>query len=415
MELKVKYQYTYFIKPFLIKENKYKKYILSLLKNDNFNLKFFEKERDLNIYSYFLPEVRDYIFPTLNYDKQKIKDFEDLDDLLKSNILADLHCNVFEYKLNKKVQGKINENEGIFFNITNIEIICFDSGICFLLIKTDLENNQNFSSLLDFNYKFKDINSEFSKLKEYNNIKIQTDAFSNMKDLPQFIQEVIGVNSKFSELKDIDMYNKRFFVYTYACVEQDNWENFDNIENDFIKFTNVLPNSNTIAFNGGKLDKIVETVEQFKNARFGFTKQSATFLASSIDTNNYTKLLFEYDNNYLYTLIFSLYQRIYLKKMEIDLKSKKNIDNIRKRFTKFTKEIWGKELTNSVTGTTFYSKWKKIFELEEIYSNIKNKYDVIYKDSSVEKENKVNKVILIALVVSLLLNIVNFALLINIK
>lgn len=415
MELKVKYQYTYFIKPFLIKENKYKKYILSLLKNDNFNLKFFEKERDLNIYSYFLPEVRDYIFPTFNYDKQKIKDFEDLDDLLKSNILADLHCNVFEYKLNKKVQGKINENEGIFFNITNIEIICFDSGICFLLIKTDLENNQNFSSLLDFNYKFKDINSEFSKLKEYNNIKIQTDAFSNMKDLSQFIQEVIGVNSKFSELKDIDMYNKRFFVYTYACVEQDNWENFDNIENDFIKFTNVLPNSNTIAFNGGKLDKIVETVEQFKNARFGFTKQSATFLASSIDTNNYTKLLFEYDNNYLYTLIFSLYQRIYLKKMEIDLKSKKNIDNIRKRFTKFTKEIWGKELTNSVTGTTFYSKWKKIFELEEIYSNIKNKYDVIYKDSSVEKENKVNKVILIALIVSLLLNIVNFALLINIK
>ncbi len=253
-----------------------------------------------------------YIITDPKVGEQKIKDFEDLDDLLKSNILADLHCNVFEYKLNKKVQGKINENEGIFFNITNIEIICFDSGICFLLIKTDLENNQNFSSLLDFNYKFKDINSEFSKLKEYNNIKIQTDAFSNMKDLSQFIQEVIGVNSKFSELKDIDMYNNRFFVYTYACVEQDNWENFDNIENDFIKFTNVLPNSNTIAFNGGKLDKIVETVEQFKNARFGFTKQSATFLASSIDTNNYTKLLFEYDNNYLYTLIFSLYQTFYV-------------------------------------------------------------------------------------------------------
>ena len=99
----------------------------------------------------------------------------------------------------------------------------------------------------------------------------------------------------------------------------------------------------------------------------------------------------------------------------MDLKSKKNIDSIRKKFTKFTKEIWGKELTNSVTGTTFYSKWKKTFELEEIYNNIKNKYDVIYKDSSVEKENKVNKFILIALVVSLLLNIANLALLIRIK
>lgn len=71
----------------------------------------------------------------------------------------------------------------------------------FLLIKTDLENNQNFSNLLDFNYKFKDINSEFSKLKEYNNIKIQTDEFSNMKEMPQFIQEVIGVNSKLAEPK----------------------------------------------------------------------------------------------------------------------------------------------------------------------------------------------------------------------
>lgn len=415
MELKVKYQYTYFIKPFLIKENKYKKYLLSLLKNEKFELKFFEKERDLNIYSYFLPEIRDYIFPTFNYDKQKVKEFEEMDNVLKSNLLADLHCNVFNYKLSKKAQGKVNDNEGIFFNITNIEVVCFDSGICFLLIKTDLENNQNFSNLLDFNYKFKDINSEFSKLKEYNNIKIQTDEFSNMKEMPQFIQEVIGVNSKLAELKDIDMYNRRFFVYTYACVEQDNWGKFSDIENDFIKFTNVLPNNNTIAFNGEKLEKIVETVEQFKNARFGFTKQSATFLASGIDTNNYTKLLFEYDNDYLYTLIFSLYQRIYLKKMEMDLKSKKNIDSIRRRFTKFTKEIWGKELTNSVTGTTFYSKWKKTFELEEIYNNIKNKYDVIYKDSSVEKENKVNKVILIALSVSLLLNVINLFVLMKIK
>ena len=388
---------------------------MSLLKNEKFNLKFFEKERDLNIYSYFLPEVRDYIFPTFSYDKQKIKEFENLDNALKSNLLADLHCNVFEYKLNKKAQGKINDNEGIFFNITNIEVICFDSGICFLLIKTDLENNQNFSNLLDFNYKFKDINSEFSKLKEYNNIKIQTDEFSNMKDLPQFIQEVIGGEGKFADLKDIDMYNRRFFVYTYACVEQENWENFNDIENDFIKFTNVLPNNNTIAFNGEKLNKIVETVDQFKNARFGFTKQSATFLASSIDTNNYTKLLFEYDNDYLYTLIFSLYQRIYLKKIELDLKSKKNIDSIRRVFTKFTKEIWGKELTNSVTGTTFYSKWKKTFELEELYNNIKNKYDIIYKDSSVEKENKVNKIILIALVISLLLNIINLFVLIRIR
>ena len=46
---------------------------------------------------------------------------------------------------------------------------------------------------------------------------------------------------------------------------------------------------------------------------------------------------------------------------------------------------------------------------------LKNKYDVIYKDSSVEKENKVNKVILIALAVSLLLNVINLFVLMKIK
>ena len=414
MELKVKYQYTYFIKPFLIKEGKYKEYLLSLLKNEKISIKYFEKERDLDLYSYFLPEIREYVFPTFEYNRRKIDEIEKSNNTLKANILSELSCTTFEYKLNSKAQGKINEEQGIFFNINNIELICFNKGICFLLIKTDLEN-KDFSNLLDFNYKFKDINSEFSKLKEYSNIKIQTDAFSNMKDLPEFINDIIGVNSKCSELKDIDMYNRRFFVYTYACVEQDNWENFNDIESDFIKYTNILPNSNTLAFNPEKLHKLVETVEQFKNARFGFTKQSATFLASSIDINNYTKLLFKYDNELLYTLIFGLYQRIYLKKLEMDLKSKKNIKSAQSKFTKFTKEIWKKELTNSVTGSAFWSKWKKVFELEEIYNSIKNKYDVIYKESSIEKENKVNKIVLIALIISLLLNIINLFMLMRIR
>ena len=33
------YQYTYFIHPFVIKENKYQKYLLSLIKDKKFKLK----------------------------------------------------------------------------------------------------------------------------------------------------------------------------------------------------------------------------------------------------------------------------------------------------------------------------------------------------------------------------------------
>ncbi len=418
MELKVKYQYTYFIKPFLIKENKYEKYLLSLLNNKNCNLKIFEKERDINLYSYFIQNIREYFFPTFSFNREKINNLERLDNKMKAMILSKLHCNIFEYNFNTKVQGKVTDNDGIFFNIDKVEIICFDTGVCFLLIKTDINNSEKFSDLLKFNYRFKDINSDFTKLKDFTNIKIQTDKFSNMNELSDFINDIIGVNNNAIELKDVDLYNKRFFVYTYSCIDQGNWseeEDFKEIQSDFLRYSNVLSNNDTLDFNVNEFDKNIQVIEQFKYSRFGFTKQSASLMTSSIDLNNYTKLLFDFENEYLYTLIISLYQRIYLKKLENNFKSKKDINNIRKQFTKFTNEIWMNEITNSITGTIFYNKWKEIFELQEIYDEIKNKYDVIYKELNIENSNNTNKIILLALAISLLLNVINLIALITLK
>lgn len=127
MELKVKYQYTYFIKPFLIKENSYAKYLLSLLNNKKCKLKIFEKEKDYDIYNYFFQNVREYFFPSFSFDKNKINKFNKMNPLQKSMALANLHCNIFEYILDKGVQGKLSEEEGIFFNIDKIEIVCLDS------------------------------------------------------------------------------------------------------------------------------------------------------------------------------------------------------------------------------------------------------------------------------------------------
>ena len=41
-----KYQYTYFIHPYIIDETKYDKYILKLLKDKKCTYKTFEKEKD---------------------------------------------------------------------------------------------------------------------------------------------------------------------------------------------------------------------------------------------------------------------------------------------------------------------------------------------------------------------------------
>lgn len=418
MELKVKYQYTYFIKPFLINENKYEKYLLTLLNNKNCKLKVFEKERDFNLYSYFIKNTREYFFPTFAFNREKINNLERLDNKTKAIVLSKLHCNIFEYNFDTKIQGKVSDSEGIFFNINKMEIICFDTGVCFLSIKTDVDNSEKFSDLLNYNYRFKDINSDFTKLRDFTNIKIQTDKFSNMTELSNFINSVIGVNNNSIGLKDVDLYNKRFFVYTYSCIDQDNWnteEDFRNIQSDFLRYSNVLSSNDTLDFNIDEFDRNIGIIEQFKYSRFGFTKQSASLMTSSIDINNYTKLLFDYENEYFYTLIISLYQRIYLKKLENEFRTRKDINSIRRKFTKFTKELWLEEITNSVTGTIFYNKWKEVFELQEIYDEIKNKYDVIYKELNIEKSRSTNKIILIALIISLLLNILNFITFIRLK
>ena len=49
MELKTKNQYSNFLYPFMVKENRYVKYMLKLLKNPYCKLKIFQKEKDIGI------------------------------------------------------------------------------------------------------------------------------------------------------------------------------------------------------------------------------------------------------------------------------------------------------------------------------------------------------------------------------
>ena len=120
MELKTKYQYTYFIYPYVIKENKYTKYLLKLLKDKNCELRIFRKEKDLGLYSYFSHRARNYMFSSFNLSKTRLAKLEELPLETKSAILAKNTCTIFEYTMNKDIQGKTEEKDGIFFKIPKI-------------------------------------------------------------------------------------------------------------------------------------------------------------------------------------------------------------------------------------------------------------------------------------------------------
>ena len=228
MELKTNYQYTYFIHPFIIKENRYQKYILKMLKDKRCNLKIFQKEKDLKMYQYFLPKTREFLFSSFSFGNTKLKKLEELPIETRAAILSKYECNIFEYTLKKDIQGKIDEKKGIFFNVQKIEVICFKTGICFLAIKTSIEDYQNFANILNFNYKFKSINQEQTNLDKYDNIRLQTSSFEDVETFREFITGITGANLGASKL-DID--TERFLTYSYVCIDQSAW----NHENEFEK------------------------------------------------------------------------------------------------------------------------------------------------------------------------------------
>lgn len=408
MELKTNYQYTYFIHPFVIKDGKYQNYMLKMIKNKNCHLKVFQKEKDLKLYQYFLPKMREFLFSSFSYGNNKVKKLEELPIETRAALLAKNPCNIFEYTLKRDIQGKIDKSNGIFFNIQKIEIICFSTGICFLAIKTNVEEYTEFCNVLNFNYKFRDIHNELRNLENYDNIRIQTDTFADTKTFQEFIREITGSSIEATRL-NID--TERFLTYSYVCINQEAWnqaDQFNEIKYQFIKYANILPADNNREYEYEE----VKTFSKWKYAKLGLTKIGMMLFSSSNDMNNYTILPEEYENQYFYTYILNLYKKIYLKKIELELKNLTKIKKARKKFVEFTKNLWIQEITEDETGTLLNDKMQEVFELDKLYSQVKYKYDILYKELNFEKQRKTMLIIVFILGISLVLNILNFIIII---
>ncbi len=410
MELKTKYQYTYFIYPYRIQENKYDKYLLKLLNHKNCKVRFFEKEKDMDLYTYFLPKIQEFMFQGFQFNKDKIRRFKEFNKEMQSIILSKYPTTVFEYDLGNNMQGKAGESEGIFFRMQKIELVCFHTGICFLVMKTNIEDSKDFRDVLDFNYKFRDIHSELKGLKQYENIRLQTATFSDVQKLTDLIKELTG---KIEDAKALNIDTNRFLTYAYTCIEQEYWNDdkqFKEIEFEFFKYANIFPSSYKSNFD----KRHMEILSKWKFIRTGFTKEGVGLLTSGIDIHNYTKLPYLYENQYLYTYLLAQYQKIYLKKLENEAKHKNMSSKAREKFITFTKELWINEITNDDVGSNIYKKVRQVCDIQKLYEEVKNKFDIAYKELNIEKGNRINKIILVILGISLLLNVVNFITLINI-
>ena len=402
MELKTKYQYTYFIYPYIIEEKNYQDYLYKLLKNSQCKLKLFDNKKDIQIDSYFLPEIKSKMFWSLGLEQEALRGYETMDLKMKSTVLSKKYCNVFDYVLEQDIPGKVDEKDGIFFDINKVEIVCFDSGVCFLLIKTVLENNVNFSDVLNFNYKFREIVSNIGHSKEYESIKIQTNKLENMQKFSELLTKLTGKNIT---AKKINIDTDRLITYSYTCLNQDAWnENTDllNLEKEFEKYRMIKPANEQI----NDITYQHENVYKEKYAYYGFSNNATVLLTTDINMQNYTTMLYEYENSQLYHYIYYLHQKIYLNKLNYDMKQARNFENIKLKFIDYAKKDFIYEITNNTKGIILDKYYRKEQAVDELFARIKVKYDLLYKEYEINKTNKHHEWIAVIIGIIIVINLI---------
>lgn len=100
------------IYPILINRNRMTDYY-NMLFEKGFNLRIFDQKKDSDIYEYFLPLIRNYMFWT--FDISKVDEFKGTDALTKATVCKEYMCNIF-YK-------------------DKSEVVCFEPGIIFVVTK----------------------------------------------------------------------------------------------------------------------------------------------------------------------------------------------------------------------------------------------------------------------------------------
>lgn len=380
--MNIKYQYTYFISSFTIEEKQYDKYILKLLKNKELKLKVYNNEKNTELKEYFSNELKNIMFSTMKMTKNKQKELEELNEQEYKKLL-NIPSISFEYILDNKTQAKLGQEDGAFFKIDKIELICFNTGICFVLIKTYIEEKLNIQNILNFNYKFKKINLE--KITEQ--INIQTNEYKEQMELKQLIQELTGKDKQ-----------DNIYTYSYICVDGEEWnaqKDFTLLKPEVDRLVNVLPADSEEKTK----NKIVEKSEY---AQIIIGSKGTALITNSLEAYNCTKLPFEYETQYLYTLIFVLYEKLILEKIQNKIKLNQKIKNENKIFIE--------QITKDEIGIKVYEEWQKKARIRETYIKMSKKYN-----ETIMKINKRNMIIIWGIIgVCSIINIINIIVLSNI-
>ena len=218
------------------------------------------------------------------------------------------------------------------------------------------------------------------------NIKIQTGMFSNIKEINTLIKDITGNNKGAKEL-NID--TEKFITYSYACIEQEDWNESTNkqlFEKEFYKFANVKKADDQVMLGEKNIEEKMLLIEGEKYEIYGISNVATVLLTNDQISANYTKVPHDFERKYLYNYIFELYKKIHLKQINHEFKQSGKFSQLKERFINFTQKVWIEETTNEQIGSMLDIEWRNILNLNVLYAEVKEKYDVLYKNTNIEKD-----------------------------
>lgn len=408
MNLKTTYHYSSFIYPFLISKGRYKDFLGKFLEDEEmWKFSILNEADDIDTYSYFLPYVKKFLFPTLYWSQEYKEKFENFSFKKKLEIITNLSSCKFEYKIDHEKHNNYKfSKEDINFRILKIELFCFEPNICFLVFKTELDKNDTIYSndILDFNYKFRTINPKYLRKKKTQGIFIMNDEFSGVEDLSSFIAHLLY---GYEDVEKENIYFDRLFTYSYMCLDKYEWnetKNLDSIINEFYKYLYVLPGEFESTFDTEFRNKKDNTYTRWKYSIYGFSRESGVVFSSQRELFNRNKLPYNYESMYFYIFLLAFYQRIALILFSQELMSTGSykVDNLKKRFTKFTHFSWFSQITNSEQGMDIWKKWQSSFELPSLFDEVQKEYSEFYDYTTASGQEKINLLLIVMYAISIL-------------
>ncbi len=407
MNLKAKYQYTHFIYPIIIERKKYSDFIESLLSQEKqWKFKINQQKNDESMYNFFLPYMRKFLFPTIFWRDYEIKQFKKMKWKNKVDLVSKLSCVEFEYDLQNIKMGTMDARRygKIKFDISNIRLICFEPGICFIDIKAQIDDSSEFiefDKILDFNHNFRSLTPRaVNRIKNKN--MMHGNNINRIEDIAIFINSLVSSY----ETKDIEkIYYDKMFIYSYMCVHD--WKkqsDFELLKNDFLKFQYVIDSANKSTYMSESKEIQDDMYSRWEYSMFGFSRESGVAFVSDEEKYNVTMLPYDFEKKYFYIMLLAFYQRLSLISFSQDLikKDKTKIKDLNEDLTRFTHFSWFSQITNSDYGTCMWKRWKKAFELDELYEEVHKEYSEYYDSVVASGQDKINILLILLYTISVL-------------